>query len=330
MRGMRKRLSALFAVARSTLLEGLQQPVTLLLALTCFELTVLQPLVQLHTFGEPGRLTRDCGMACLLVFGVAVAAFTAGFTLAAEIRDGTAATALAKPVPRTVFLLGKFLGSCAVAAVFAWGQTWGTLLAVRTAEAYVETAHRVGLVRDGLCGGLSAALPAAALAVAALANAISRRRFALWYFGALSLLAPALSLGLGLVGREGTWLGAGAWVWASDARIVPLALLLFALLCVFCALATAFSTRLPTGPALALSFLLLFLGFLTDGDAFSGPVGACVRALVPDVQDFWLADALADGGRILPAQAARVGLYAAGYVVFVLSLGLLSFRNKDL
>ena len=112
--------------------------------------------------------------------------------------------------------------------------------------------------------------------------------------------------------------------------IVPLALLLFALLCVFCALATAFSTRLPTGPALALSFLLLFLGFLTDGDAFSGPAGACVRALVPDVQDFWLADALADGGRILPAQAARVGLYAAGYVVFVLSLGLLSFRNKDL
>ena len=80
---MRKRLSALFAVARATLLEGLQQPVTLLLALTCFELTVLQPLVQLHTFGEPGRLTRDCGMACLLVFGVAVAAFTAGFTLAA-------------------------------------------------------------------------------------------------------------------------------------------------------------------------------------------------------------------------------------------------------
>lgn len=330
MRRMRKRLAALFAVARSTLLEGLQQPVTLLLALTCFEMTVLQPLVQLHTFGEPGRLTRDCGMACLLVFGVAVAAFTAGFTLAAEIRDGTAATALAKPVPRPVFLLGKFLGSCAVAAVFAWGQTWATLLAVRTAEAYVETAHRVGFVRDALCGGLSVAVPAVALALAALVNALTRRRFALWFFGATSLLAPLLSLALGFVGRDGAWTGAAGWTWASDARIVPLALLLFALLCVFCALATAFSTRLPTGPALALSFLLLFLGFLTDGESFSGPVGSCVRAAVPDVQNFWLADALADGGRIAPSHVARVGVYAAGYVAFVLSLGLLSFRNKDL
>ena len=56
---MRRALGTVRAVAAATAIEGLQQPVALLLALACFVLIALQPVVQMHTFGEPGRLTRD-------------------------------------------------------------------------------------------------------------------------------------------------------------------------------------------------------------------------------------------------------------------------------
>ena len=327
---MRRTLRALGAVAATTVLEGLQQPVVLLLALSCYALTVLQPVVQLHTFGEPGRLTRDCGMGFLLVFGVLAAAFTAGSTLASEIRDGTAATALAKPVPRPVFLFGKFFGACGVAAVLSWCQTWATLLAARTAEAYVETASTASYRRDALCALLSLAVPPLALATAALANGRARRRFGLWFFVFLAALPPLAAAALGLFERDGSWLGFAGWSPGLDARLVPLAVQLFFFIAVFCALATALTTRLATGPSVALSFLVLLLGFLADAAAEGGPAGRLLYALVPDAQHFWTADALAAGGRIGAGHVARVALYAASYCLAVLSLGCLSFQKKDL
>lgn len=327
---MRGTLGTVRAVAAATAIEGLQQPVTLLLSLACFVLIALQPVVQMHTFGEPGRLTRDCGMGFLLVFGILCAAFTAGSALAAEIRDGTAATALAKPVSRPAFLVGKFLGSCAVVAVFAWCQAWATLLAARTAEDWVETAASAGYHRDALCALLSLAVPALAIGLAALANARTRRRLGLWFFAFLAVLPPLAAAALGLFARDGSWLGLRAWSPGLDARIVPLAIQLLFLLAAFCALATALTTRLPTGPAVALSFLVLLLGFLADGAAAGGPAGRLLYALVPDAQHFWTADALARGGTIPLAHTLRAGLYAATWCAGVLALGCVSFRGKDL
>lgn len=327
---MRRVFGTIRPVAVSTAIEGLQQPVVMLLSLACFVLVALQPVVQMHVFGEYGRLTRDCGMGFLLVFGVLVAAFVAGSTLAAEIRDGTAATALAKPVSRPAFLVGKFLGSCAALAVFAWCQTWATLLACRTAEAWVETASSAGERRDALCALLSLAVPALALGLAALVNARTRRRFGLWFFVFLAALPPLAAAALGLFARDGTWLGLSAWSPGLDARVVPLAVQLFCLLAAFCALATALTTRLATGPAVALSFLVLLLGFLADAAAAGGAGGKLLYALVPDAQHFWTADALARGGTIPLSHTLRAALCAATWCAGVLALGCVSFRKKDL
>ena len=328
---MGRTLSVLVSVAKATLLEGLQQPAVLLLSLACMELAALQPVLQLHAFGEAGRLARDCGMALLLVSGVLSAALVAGFGLAGEIRDGTAAAALAKPAGRGAFLVGKFLGAAGVAAVGCWCAFWETLLAVRTSQAVVETATFYGSVRDTLCGTLSVAAPLAALALAAALDIRSRRRFGLWFFVFSAALLPLAALVLGFFDRTGAWTGFSGWSPGLDARLVPPALLLFSLLCAFCALATALGTRLQTGSALAVSFLVLFLGFLADGArADWGAAGEVLYALVPDVQSFWRADELARGGRIAWRDVAGGCLCAFSWIVLVLSLGHLSFRNKDL
>lgn len=328
---MKRTLTALLSVAKATLLEGLQRPAVLLLSLACMELTALQPVLQLHTFGEEGRLTRDCGMAFLLVFGILVSALVAGSALAAEIRDGTAATALAKPAGRATFLVGKFLGAAGVVLAFCWCSFWEVLLSVRTAEAVVQTARFYGAVRDVLCGTLSVAAPLAALALAAALNIRARRRFGLCFFALAAALLPLAAAALGFFDRLGGRTGLAGWSPGLDARLLPLAVLLFALLAAFCALATALTTRLQTGSAAALSFLVLFLGFLADGAREDwGLAGRVLYALVPDVQSFWLADELANGGRIAWSEVAGGCLLALSWIVFALSLGHLSFRNKDL
>ena len=322
-------LRGVFAVARATALESLQRPVSVLLALACFELVALQPLVQLHSFGEPGRLSRDGGMAFMLVFGLVFAVFCAGEGFARELRDGTAAAALAGPVSRPAFVLGKYLGVATAVAVFSWCQSWAVALAVRTSEAFFETARFAGSIRDVGCGAASVLLPAAALAAGAAAD-VRRRRFGLWFFGSLAALCPVAAAALGFFDRNGSWLGAASWNPGLDARLaVPLALVA-ALLLALAAWTTAFATRLQTGPVLALSALLLALGFFAEAARTAALPVRAAFALVPDVQSFWLADALRAGGMVPPGVAAGAALYAAFHVAAALCVAAALFENRDL
>ena len=320
------------AVSLTTALEGLQQPVSLLLAFTCIELTVLQPMVQLHTFGEGGRLARDSGLAFMLVAGILIAAFTSGTTLAKEISSGTVAAALSKPVARPVFLLGKFFGTMLVILLFCWSETFAVLFADRCSEHFVETEANAGYVRDVICGVLSMIVPVLAMVKAAFVNWRFRFRFGLWFFIFLSVLQPLLFLVLGLFGRDGSFAGLSGYDSAMDLRIIPAALLILMMLGVFAALATALSTRLQTGAAVAVSVAVLFIGFLADSQ-FGGGGGLIPRMLysvVPDVQHFWVVDGLASGGVIPKRYVMQAGGYALTYISFVLLLGAVSFQKRDL
>lgn len=329
---MLRLLKTWVAVSLTTALEGLQQPVCLLLAFTCIELTVLQPMVQLHTFGEGGRLARDSGLAFMLVFGILIAAFTAGTTLAKEISSGTVAAALSKPVARPVFLLGKFFGTLLVILLFCWSETFAVLFAERCSEHYVETEANIGNLRDTTCGVLSVIVPVLAMVKAAFVNWRFRFRFGLWFFIFLSVLQLMMFVLLGFIGRDGLFVGFSGYDPAMDFRIVPAALLVVMMLGVFAALATALSTRLQTGAAVAVSFAVLFIGFLADSK-FGGGHGLVPRLLysvVPDVQHFWVVDGLASGGVIPKRYVMQAGTYALTYISFVLLLGAVSFQKRDL
>ncbi len=322
----------LLTVSLATALEGLQQPVCFLLALTAIELTALQPLVQINTFGEGGRLTRDSGLAFMLVFGILIAAFTSGSTLAREIGRGTVATALSKPISRTVFLLGKFLGALIVIAVFCWCSTFAVLFAERCSEHYIETKSQIGHIRDTTCGILAVLAPVLALAKAAFVNWRWRFRFGLWFFMFLTAIQPILFLLLGFFRRDGAFSGLRGYDFAMDFRIISAAMLVAMLLAVFAALATALSTRLQTGAAVAASAAVLFVGFLADSQfgGSSGLVSGVLYSIVPDVQHFWVVDSLAEGGLIPKRYVAHAASYAATYIGFVLFLGAISFKHRDL
>ena len=350
---MARTVSQVRAIAGTTVIEAIQQPIAFLIQLTAVLMTLLVPVFEFHRFSEDGRLARDSGLSCMLVFGLVLAAGTAGRSVADEITRGTAAAALGKPVSRVTFVLSKWLGVCGVMAVFWCGLLAATLIAERSSAHFVVQENFAGYATDTLTLVLALSGVAAALGVAAARHYFWRRRFGYSAFLGIAL-SQVLVAGLsGLYARFGRLFalhgdaacGCGGGQ-AHDAtggvvlchpelnlRLVAAALLVLLALAVFAALATALATRLQTGAALAVCALVLLLGLAGDAVAANAPafsLRGLAAGVLPDMQHFWLCDALAHGGRIAWPYVAEAAVYALTCCALFLTAGCLAFRERDL
>lgn len=121
--------SRILPIARITFLEALRQRffgflLVLALAMTLGSL----PLKAIDFGNQELKFLADLGFGVTLLLGSVLAVVLPAQLLYAELDNRTALTLLAKPVGRSEFLLGKFLGAWAVLAVFALAVT--ALLAV--------------------------------------------------------------------------------------------------------------------------------------------------------------------------------------------------------
>src|SRR5438045_1776157 len=64
----------------------------------------------LFSFYQEINMVREMGMATLTFWGFIVIVVTSGIIVTQELEDRTAVTLLSKPIQRSEFLLGKFLG----------------------------------------------------------------------------------------------------------------------------------------------------------------------------------------------------------------------------
>jgi len=319
---MRWKLQQAAAIIRLTVLEAIRQPVFLLLMSAVVGFIALLPLISAFTLGEAQRMVRDSGLALLFVAGLVLGCFAATTALKHEIERGTVAAILSKPVGRELFFLAKYAGVALVMTLFAAGVTVAVLLST-TATVYDFQ------MNWWAAGALLAALPLA-YAGAGLVNYFTGRPFVSTAFVAL-LLALGLALAAaGLVNDQGQW---ARWGAAIPWRLLPAGVLILLAILVLSAAAVGLATRLDTVPTLTLCSLLGLLGLMSDylfGRLAAGSrLAAVCYALTPNMQQFWLTDALAGDGRIPWSYVARAALYAAGYLAGVLGLGLLAFQRME-
>ena len=323
-------LRQLRAIAYATLLEGMQQPAALLLLLACVLLTGLTPIFQFHTLGEEGRLARDSGLAWMLLAGLALAATSASSSLSAEIERGTASAALSKPVTRPLFLIAKFLGVLGLVLLLGSASLAATLLAERASEHFVETGDDVGSRADLWTSWLALLAPMGALAVAGVLNLFRRVRFGVAAFLGIPLSLGAVLLVCGCFNRF------GRLVWYHpnlNLRVLPAAVLVLLALAILAALATALATRLRSGPILLICTLILAIGLAADlwlGQASAFSVRGLLGGVFPNLQHFWMCDALADNGRISWSYVGRATILAATECLAFLGAGALALKNRDL
>jgi len=317
-------------IATNAFMELVRQPVFLLLmtASALFEIFLATPYY--FAFGDEPKLVKNSVLAVMLLAGLFGAVLSASASLAREIRAGTALAVLSKPVGRAQFLLSKYAGLVAALTLLTYVNLVAALVASRMAfDAYSGT--------DLAAVGIFAAGVAVAYALGGFSNFFLRRPFV---SDAVFSLVVTLTVAALFIFQFTKQMQSAGEIAHVDWRLVPAAILILFALCILAALALACSTRFDMIPTLAICSALFLVGLMSDylylklGGTMDGggPWWASVLyTLIPNWQNFWLADALETGKSTFHwGYVGEAFAYVVGYVGAALAVAVALFEEREL
>ncbi|MBW2525507.1 MAG: ABC transporter permease subunit [Deltaproteobacteria bacterium] len=294
--------------------ESVRARVLIGLACVAFAVAFYSLIVGAYTLREAPRVVSDLGAAGMSLFSIAVAVAISATTLHRELEQKTIMPVLARPLRRTEYLVGKYLGTMLVVAVFIMADS-GLVLMMCSALA----GRSVSLV-VGLGGGLVLSFLALAWRYPRVAT-----------FGPIALAGALFALGL----------------WACS--IAPLeqnllfssALLSFLEVGIVAAIATLFASF--STPVLTTFFTcgLWILGRSADsltrlpakffGEAIHD-AGVMLSKVVPNLHVYVPARPLLTGEALdanLPAYVGMGALHAMAWIVGLLACASFIFKRRD-
>lgn len=312
-------------IAVNAFMELVRQPVYLLLMTSSGGFSVFLAAVPYFGFGDDPKMVMDMTLAVMLLSGLLGAVLCASSSVAQEIRLGTVLTVMAKPVSRTIFLLGKYTGLAATLVLLSFTNLVAALLASRMAyDAYGSAdVKSLGIYFGaGLLG----------YAAAGFMNFFLRRPFVVNAVFGFSLLTTLVFCYIAFFTTDMRSFGEVA---AVDWRMLPAGVLILFALLLLAAIALACSTRLETVPTLAVCSAVFFLGLISDylfgNAAGEGAMWAQISyALVPNWSQFWMADALEPEKTIPWFYVVKAGGYMIAYLGIALVAALLLFEEREL
>jgi len=343
-------MGMLAAVARNTLAEIARQPIyALLLVLMCM-LIIISPAFAAHiyTFGAGSglqrpaeRLVADLGLATILLTGLLLAVFTTTGVIHREIEERTAVTVLVKRVGRAAFVFGKYLGVAAALAMATLTGAAAVLLTVRMGAAVA--------VGDPLDYGVMAGLVVAALGAVLFATFRNYYRgrawigsFAMAYMALMAfvfLVFLLIDRDYGLVFMPPSKVDSGETRLRSyDWDVLLAALLVCEAVLVLASIAAAASTRLAAGANFAVCAMAFLGGLSSDfirsqADAAGGALAVAGRvwhALMPNLQVYWMSDALTREQPIPWCYLRTASSYSLLYIMVMLLAGAVLFQRREI
>ncbi|HYE32314.1 MAG TPA: ABC transporter permease subunit [Methylomirabilota bacterium] len=312
-------------IASNAFMELVRQPIFLILMTVSASFIVFISSIYYFSFGDDPKLVKDGVLAIMLLAGLFGAVLSASASLAHEIRTGTALAVLAKPVGRTHFLLGKYVGLAGALTLLTLVNGLAALLASRMAFDAYGSPDVVGLrIFYGFIVG--------SFALGGLSNYFLRRPFvpdAVFFQVAGVILAFVI---INFISKEWKVQQFGAGV---DWRLVRAAALILFALWILAAVALACSTRFEMIPTLAICSAVFLLGLMSDylfGRAAAQGAwwGTVAYNVIPNWQLFWLSDALVEGKTIPWAYVGKAFGYVICYLGAALAVGLALFEDREL
>ena len=307
-------------------MELVRQPVFLLLltASSVFEIFLATPYY--FAFGDEPKLVKNSVLAVMLLAGLFGAVLSASASLAREIRSGTALAVLSKPIGRAQFLLAKYAGLIMALTFLTYVNLVAALIASRmTFDTYSST--------DLAAVGIFSAGVALAYALAGFSNFFLRRPFV---SDAVFALLVTVTVAAFVIFQFTTQKQSTYELSTVDWRLVPAAVLILFALWILAALALACSTRFDMIPTLAICSALFLVGLMSDY-LFGRPAdrgvwwGSVLYTLIPNWQNFWLADALDSGQTTFHwGYVAKAFAYVVGYVGAALAVAVTLFEDREL
>jgi len=322
----------LLAVTRNTFSESIRQPFYIVWVSVVALLIILAPYLAGYTFDNDNVFALELELSALLTGGLVLAAFTASGVISREIENGTALTVISKPLPRPIFIVGKYLGIVG-ALILAWWN-WSFILVLVLRQGVFDTVRVPWDYPIILFGSL--ALLGAVL-VAVLRNYLFHQHFGAAFAKWMAILLPGAYLAAAFFQPDFTPNNPvpgllSFWAVHMAEFFVLQAVFLFA------AVATACSTRLGQVPTLAICIVVFLVGL--SSDFYFGKLAAsadaswwagALYAAIPNLGFHWLADALTSGNvrNMTPDYFVRVSAYTALLVTAILGLAVALFQTRQ-
>jgi len=313
-------------IATNAFMELVRQPVFLLLmtASSAFEIFLATPYY--FAFGDEPKLVKNSVLAVMLLAGLFGAVLSASASLAREIRSGTALAVLSKPIGRAQFILAKYAGLVLALTLLTYVNLVAALIASRmTFDVYSGT--------DLAAVGIFFAGVVLAYALAGFSNFFLHRPFVSDAVFALFFMVTVAAF---VIFQFTTQKQSTYEFSVVDWRLVPAGVLILFALWILAALALACSTRFDMIPTLAICSALFLVGLMSDY-LFGRPAergvwwGSVLYTLVPNWQNFWLADALDAGKSTFHwGYVAKAFAYVVGYVGAALAVAVTLFEDREL
>ena len=315
----------LFAIAKNTFIETLRQPVYAVIIVAALFMFFLSPSLTMYTMSDDNKLLRELGLSTLCLTSLFIAIFSASGAVAEEIENKTITTVLSKPVQRPIFIAAKFLGVAAAVVLAHYICTIALLMAIR--HGVLES---VDDTHDWTVIATAAVVVAAAFLLSAFFNYAYD-----WKFSSTAIVLTAIFATFGIVflffiDRNWQFNPKNNGINALDVYGAVL-LLLAAIIIV--ALAVALSAKFNIVVTLSACVGIFLLGLVTDwafGDLAKTQLWAKIcYFLVPNLQVFWISDAIYEGSVVPLKYILITASYALCYTIGILALAVALFQRRQ-
>ncbi len=318
-------MHTLFTIAKNTFTETLRQPVYAIIIITALLLFLISPSLTMYTMSDDNKLLREIGLSTLFLTSLFIAIFSASGAVAEEMENKTITTVLSKPVQRPIFILAKFLGVVAAVVLAHYICTIALLMAIR--HGVLETVRDT---HDWTVISTAATIVGAAFLLSAFFNYIYD-----WKFSSTAIVLSGIFATLGiifLVFIDRDWKFAPQNNGINAVDIYGSLLLLLAAI-IIVALALAFSARFNIMVTLSGCIGIFLLGLISDytfGRFAQTHLWAKIgRFLVPNLQIFWISDAIYEGSQVPLKYIVISASYALCYTAAILALAIALFQRRQ-
>ncbi len=314
------------AIAGNTFLETIRQPIFGVVLVTTLVLMILNVGLAGFTLDDDDKLLTELGLSTLLLSGLFLASFSATSVLTREIENKTVLTVVSKPVSRSVFLAGKYVGLLAALSLAFYICFLGFFLTVqhKVLQRSADPWHMPVIVF-----GFGSVI--ISCAVAGFRNFLTGKEFvttALWLGTPLLTLAAILSC---LFGRQ--WELQPFMKGLPDTGILIAAFLVFCTVIMLAAIALAASTRVGQVMTLLICLAVLMAGLISDylfsSLAHSSVLAAAIYRHLPNFNFFWVVDAVNNELPIPLDYIAYCVLYAFLWAGAALVAGVALFQRRE-
>ena len=318
-------MDKLFALTKNTLTESLRQPVYAIIIIAALLLIFISPSITMYSMDDDTKFLREIGLSTLFLASLFIAIFSASGAVADEIENKTIITVLSKPVQRPIFIMAKFLGVSIAVALAHYICTIGMLMAARhgVLETVSDT-HDWTIISSA---GISVIL---AFLLSAFLNYVYDWKFTSTAIVLLAIFGTLSMVFLFFIDKQWQFNPSNNAINTLD---IYGAILLFLAVEIIVSLAVALSTRFNIVVTLLCCVSIFLLGLISNwafGQVAQTHLWAKVCFfLVPNLQVFWISDAIYEGSEV-PLKYIVIGsAYAISYSTAVLLVAIAVFQRRQ-